>query len=78
MIVFIIMLQFRQIQAFHTIMDTGTVTRAAKRLGISQPGVSNLIANLEHEQLDVVDIADVLKTKFNELHSARAQNVIDS
>ena len=43
------MLQFRQIQAFHTIMDTGTVTRAAKRLGISQPGVSNLIANLEHE-----------------------------
>jgi len=43
------MLQFRQIQAFHTIMDTGTVTAAAKRLGISQPGVSNLIANLEHE-----------------------------
>ncbi len=43
------MLQFRQIQAFHTIMDTGTVTAAARRLGISQPGVSNLIANLEHE-----------------------------
>ena len=43
------MLQFRQIQAFHAIMDTHTVTRAAKRLGISQPGVSNLIANLEHE-----------------------------
>ena len=43
------MLQFRQIQAFHSIMDTGTVTRAAKRLGISQPGVSNLISILEHE-----------------------------
>ncbi len=43
------MLQFRQIQAFHTIMETGTVTQAANRLGISQPGVSNLIANLEHE-----------------------------
>ena len=43
------MLQFRQIQAFHSIMDTGTVTAAAKRLGISQPGVSNLISNLEHE-----------------------------
>jgi DNA-binding transcriptional LysR family regulator len=43
------MLQFKQIQAFHTIMDTGTVTQAAKRLGISQPGVSNLISSLEHE-----------------------------
>ncbi len=43
------MLQFRQIQAFHSIMETGTVTQAANRLGISQPGVSNLIANLEHE-----------------------------
>lgn len=43
------MLQFRQIQAFHTIMDTGTVTQAAKKLGISQPGVSNLISSLEHE-----------------------------
>ena len=43
------MLQFRQIQAFHSIMETGTVTAAAKRLGISQPGVSNLISNLEHE-----------------------------
>jgi DNA-binding transcriptional LysR family regulator len=43
------MLQFRQIQAFHTIMGTGTVTQAAKRLGISQPGVSNLISSLEHE-----------------------------
>lgn len=43
------MLQFRQIQAFHSIMETGTVTQAAKRLGISQPGVSNLISSLEHE-----------------------------
>lgn len=43
------MLQFKQIQAFHTIMDTGTVTQAAKRLGISQPGVSNLISSLEHQ-----------------------------
>ncbi len=49
MIAFVAMLQFRQIQAFHTIMDTGTVTQAAKQLGISQPGVSNLIASLEHE-----------------------------
>ncbi|MFT5505804.1 MAG: DNA-binding transcriptional LysR family regulator [Gammaproteobacteria bacterium] len=48
MIPFVAMLQFRQIQAFHAIMQTGTVTGAARSLGISQPGVSNLIANLEH------------------------------
>ena len=42
------MIQFRQIQAFYAIMTCGTVTQAARQLGISQPGVSNLIANLEH------------------------------
>ena len=42
------MLQFRQIQAFYAVMQTGTVTQAAQQLGISQPGVSNLIANFEH------------------------------
>lgn len=40
-------LRFRQLQAFHAIVETGTVTGAATRLGISQPGVSNLIAQLE-------------------------------
>lgn len=40
-------LRFRQLQAFHAIVETGTVTGAAARLGISQPGVSNLIAQLE-------------------------------
>ena len=43
------MIQFRQIQAFYAIMTTGTVTKAAKQLGISQPGVSNLIASFEHQ-----------------------------
>lgn len=42
------MIQYKQIQAFYTVMVTGTVTEAAKNIGISQPGVSNLIANLEH------------------------------
>lgn len=42
-------LRFRQLQAFHAIFETGTVTRAAEQLGISQPGISNLLAQLERE-----------------------------
>lgn len=42
-------LRFRQIQAFHAIMETGTVTGAAAQLGISQPGISNLLAQLENQ-----------------------------
>ena len=41
--------RFRQYQAFHAIIETGTVTGAAEALGISQPGVSNLIAQLERQ-----------------------------
>ncbi|MFZ7090203.1 LysR family transcriptional regulator [Primorskyibacter sp. 2E233] len=42
-------LRFRQLQAFHAIIETGTVTAAAAQLGISQPGLSNLLAQLERE-----------------------------
>ncbi|WP_171128659.1 MULTISPECIES: LysR family transcriptional regulator [unclassified Ruegeria] len=42
-------LRFRQLQAFHAIMETGTVTGAASVLGISQPGISNLLSQLERE-----------------------------
>ncbi|MQY43773.1 LysR family transcriptional regulator [Epibacterium sp. SM1969] len=42
-------LKFRQLQAFHAIVDTGTVTGAAEALGISQPGISNLLAELERQ-----------------------------
>lgn len=42
-------LRFRQLQAFHAIVETGTVTGAAETLGISQPGISNLLAQLERE-----------------------------
>ncbi|WP_425045096.1 LysR substrate-binding domain-containing protein [Primorskyibacter sp. S87] len=38
---------FRQYQAFHAIIDTGTVTGAAELLGVSQPAISNLLAQLE-------------------------------
>jgi DNA-binding transcriptional LysR family regulator len=42
-------LKFRQLQAFHAIFEAGTVTGAAALLGISQPGVSNLLTQLERE-----------------------------
>ncbi len=42
-------LRFRQLQAFHAIVEVGTVTGAAEALGISQPGISNLLAELERQ-----------------------------
>jgi len=40
---------FRQIDAFRTVVSTGTVTESAQMLGISQPAVSRLISDLEAE-----------------------------
>lgn len=40
-------LRFRQLQAFHAVIEMGTVTGAAQQLGISQPGISNLLSQLE-------------------------------
>ena len=42
-------LRFRQLQAFHAIIETGTVTSAASLLGISQPAISNLLNQLEQQ-----------------------------
>ncbi|OJJ10741.1 LysR family transcriptional regulator [Alphaproteobacteria bacterium AO1-B] len=64
-------LRFRQLQAFHAIVETGTVTGAAAQLGISQPGISNLLAQLERQtklklferskgRLQPTPVADVL------------------
>jgi DNA-binding transcriptional LysR family regulator len=41
------MLNTRQLEALAAVIETGTVTAAATRLHITQPAVSNLIANLE-------------------------------
>ena len=47
-------LRFRQLKAFHAIVELGTVTKAANHLGISQPGISNLIAQLEERACPVL------------------------
>lgn len=42
-------LRFRQLQALHAVIETGTVTAAAALLGVSQPAVSNLLYQLERQ-----------------------------
>lgn len=39
----------RQLEAFQTFMETGTVTASAERLHVSQPAISNLLINLEQD-----------------------------
>jgi len=41
--------KFRQFEAFHAVIETGTVTAAAAQLGVSQPAISNLLSQLERK-----------------------------
>jgi DNA-binding transcriptional LysR family regulator len=42
-------MRLRQLECFRALMLHGTMTRAAELLGMSQPGISTMIAGLEHE-----------------------------
>ena len=42
-------INFRALRAFHEIVSTGSVTEAARRMGVSQPAVSRLLAQLEQQ-----------------------------
>lgn len=41
------MIKYRRFEVFKEVMDTGTVTAAAKRLHVSQPAISKMLADFE-------------------------------
>ncbi|MDP7554486.1 MAG: LysR family transcriptional regulator, partial [Candidatus Thioglobus sp.] len=41
-------MKYKQMLAFRMVMLTGSVSRAAERINVSQPAVSNLLASLEN------------------------------
>ena len=46
----------RQIEVFKAVIETGTVSRAAETLNMSQPAASKLLSNLEADSgLDLFD-----------------------
>ena len=42
-------IRFRPLQALHSVIETGTVTAASQKMGISQPAISNLLAQLQDQ-----------------------------
>ncbi|MEH6476935.1 MAG: LysR family transcriptional regulator [Sneathiella sp.] len=49
-------MRYRPLQALHAVIEKGTVTAAAHSLGISQPAISNLLAQLQdHTKLKLFE-----------------------
>lgn len=42
-------MNIRQIEAFHAVVETGSATRAAERLGITQPAISKLMKSFSED-----------------------------
>lgn len=42
-------INLRQVEAFRAVMENGTVSAAAAALNVTQPAVSKLVSNLEHD-----------------------------
>jgi DNA-binding transcriptional LysR family regulator len=66
-------LTHRQIEVFHTVMATGHVTRAAERLGSSQPTISRELARLEQ----VLDMPLFERVRGRLRPTVRAQALLD-
>src|ERR1700752_2995076 len=41
-------LRLRDLHVFHTVVQQGSMAKAAAQLGVSQPAISEVIADLEH------------------------------
>jgi DNA-binding transcriptional LysR family regulator len=73
-------LKFRDLQVFFAVVQTGSMAKAAKHLGLTQPAVSEVIAQLE--QLFAVRLFDrtprgVALTPYGEALQGRARAVFD-
>jgi DNA-binding transcriptional LysR family regulator len=42
-------MRIRELEAFRAILETGTVSQAARSLGVSQPAVSRMLSRLEKD-----------------------------
>jgi len=64
------MLSYRQIEVFHAIMTSGSVSGAAERLGLSQPSVSKTLQTMEYDL--GYQLFDRIKGRLQPTEEARA------